>query len=77
MTRIKKKITKEELARIVGANNFSLVKNNVYCAKCGITRIVDYEKHIIADPSGETILRGNCKKCGHNVARVLETGESK
>ena len=72
-----KKITKKELARKIGVDNFSLVENNVYCAKCGIMRIDDYEKHIIADPSGETILRGNCKKCGHNVARVLETGESK
>ena len=72
-----KKITKEELMHKIGANNFSLVKNNVYCAKCGITRIVDYEKDIVVDSSGDTILRGNCKKCGHNVARVLETGESK
>ena len=72
-----KKITKEELARKIGVDNFSLVENNVYCAKCGITRIVDYEKDIVVDSSGDTILRGNCKKCGHKVARVLETGESK
>lgn len=69
------KITKEKLAEKIGAENLVLVLNNVYCADCGPTAMVGYEDDIVLEPSGNTILHCKCKKCGHKVARLLETGE--
>ena len=57
--------------------NLALVLDNVYCAECGPTAMVEYEDDIVVEPSGDTILHGKCKKCGHKVARLLETGEMK
>ena len=43
--------------------------DNVFCGKCFVTTIVDYN---IEDDMFGIILRGKCKKCGGNVARVVE-----
>lgn len=69
------KITKDELARRIEEKNLALVLNNVHCGKCGTTTIVDYEDQITVEPNGNTVLRGTCKTCGRNVARVIETGQ--
>ena len=77
MSKTSRKITKEELVEKVGVENLALVLDNVYCAECGPTATVEYEDDIVVEPSGDTILHGKCKKCGHKVARLLETGEMK
>ena len=46
-----------------------LLINNVFCAKCGVTTIVDYGIH--NDRFG-VLLKGYCKKCGGSVARLVE-----
>lgn len=43
--------------------------NNVFCSKCGVTTIVDYS--ITADKYG-ILLKGKCKICGSDVARLIE-----
>jgi len=43
--------------------------NNVFCSKCGVTAIVDYVLH--NDRFG-IVLKGKCKKCGGDVARLVE-----
>ena len=77
MSKTSRKITKEELVEKVGVENLALVLDNVYCAECGPTAMVEYEDDIVVEPSGDTIIHGKCKKCGHKVARLLETGEMK
>jgi hypothetical protein len=42
---------------------------NVFCSDCFVTTIVDYE--ITMEKAG-IVLRGKCKKCGKDVARVVE-----
>ena len=42
---------------------------NVFCPDCFVTTIVDYE--ITSDKFG-IVLRGKCKQCGHDVARLIE-----
>ena len=76
MPKIERKITKKELTEKIGAENLALVLNNVYCAECKNTKMVGYEENIILEQSGDIILRGKCEKCGHKVARLLETGET-
>lgn len=46
-----------------------LLINNVYCSKCGVTTIIDYSIH--NDRFG-ILLKGKCKKCGKEVARLIE-----
>ncbi|WP_156290061.1 hypothetical protein [Oceanobacillus salinisoli] len=43
--------------------------NNVFCAKCGETRITDYS---IYDDKFGVLLKGKCSKCGRDVVRVVE-----
>ena len=43
--------------------------NNVLCGKCGVTTIVDYS--ITSDKYG-ILLKGKCKICGKDVARLIE-----
>lgn len=76
MRKTSKKITKEELTDKIGVENLALVLDNVYCAECGPTGMIEYENDIIIEPNDDTFLRGKCKKCGHEVARLLETGET-
>ena len=45
------------------------ILTNVFCLKCHVTTIVDYE--IFLDKFG-IVLKGKCKKCGHKVARMIE-----
>lgn len=42
---------------------------NAFCANCFVTTIVNYE--IISDKIG-VVLRGKCKQCGRDVARMVE-----
>ena len=42
---------------------------NSFCQNCFVTTIVDYE--ITMDKFG-IVLRGKCKQCGKDVARVIE-----
>ncbi len=53
----------------VPSNIQQLLINNVFCSKCGVTTIVDYAIH--NDRFG-VVLKGSCKKCGGNVARLVE-----
>jgi len=46
-----------------------LLVNNVFCINCGMTTIVDYTIH--NDKFG-ILLKGKCKKCGKDVARMIE-----
>lgn len=50
-------------------NTQQLLINNVFCFACGVTTIVKYslnnDKHGI-------LLKGKCKKCGKDVARLVE-----
>ncbi|AFM41135.1 hypothetical protein Desaci_2172 [Desulfosporosinus acidiphilus SJ4] len=43
--------------------------NNVFCSKCGVTTIVEYT--LLNDKFG-ILLKGKCKKCGFDVARLVE-----
>ena len=48
---------------------FELLEN-VFCRKCGVTTIVDYD---ITLSKPDIILKGKCKKCNGNVARLIES----
>ena len=55
---------------------FERLEKNVFCGCCSgdhITIIVDYRAYILNNL--DLLLQGKCKKCGHDVGRVLETGE--
>ena len=43
--------------------------NNVFCGNCGVTTIVDYS--ITSDKYG-ILLKGKCKICDKDVARLIE-----
>jgi len=43
---------------------------NAFCVDCFVTTIVDYE--ITSDNKFGFVLRGKCKQCGKDVARVVE-----
>ena len=45
--------------------------SNVFCSVCGVTTIVDFSMH--NDKFG-IVLKGKCKKCGKDVARMIEDG---
>lgn len=46
-----------------------LVLNNVFCSSCGVTTIVECSMY--NDKFG-ILLKGKCKKCGKDVARLVE-----
>lgn len=46
-----------------------LLLKNVFCHKCFVTTIVDYD---ITFADGGILLDGKCKKCGQPVARLIE-----
>jgi ribosomal protein S27AE len=46
-----------------------LLLNNVFCSKCGNTTIQDYDMY--NDKFG-ILLKGKCKKCSGEVARLIE-----
>ena len=45
------------------------IVDNVFCRECRNTTIVDYDIH---DNEYGVLLKGKCKKCGNDVARVVE-----
>lgn len=46
------------------------ILNAVFCGNChGSTTVVDYS---ITDLDGDVYIKGKCKKCGHDVARLLD-----
>jgi len=47
-----------------------LIENNVFCSACGVTTIIKYSLH--DDGIFGVLLKGKCKKCGLNVARLVE-----
>lgn len=42
---------------------------NVFCSSCGVTTIVEYTLH---DEKFGILIKGKCKKCGMDVARLVE-----
>lgn len=65
-------ITEFEAARKwakVPKNIQQLLVNNVFCSACGVTTIVKYTLH--NDKYG-ILLKGQCKQCGTDVARLVE-----
>jgi hypothetical protein len=47
------------------------IESNVFCAQCGCTTIqTGYRVESL--PHGDIILKGKCKKCGAEVARMVE-----
>ncbi|KSU60305.1 hypothetical protein AS034_15790 [[Bacillus] enclensis] len=45
------------------------LESNVYCGKCGVTTIVDYE---VEYSNSQFTLKGSCQKCHGSVARVVD-----
>jgi hypothetical protein len=50
-------------------NMQELLLNNVFCSTCGVTTLVEYSMY--NDKFG-ILLQGKCKKCGKEVARLIE-----
>jgi hypothetical protein len=46
------------------------ILDNVFCGNCIVTTIVEYD--IVLSAEGFVLLKGKCKKCGDNVARVVD-----
>lgn len=55
--------------RKISKSTQELLLNNVFCPSCGVTTIVEYSLH--NDKFG-VLLKGKCKKCGKDVARLIE-----
>ena len=53
----------------VPKNIQELLVNNVFCSDCGVTTIVDYS---INNYKFGVLLNGKCKKCGKDVARLVD-----
>ena len=49
------------------------ILKNVFCAQCGGS--VEIIKFKGEERDGNLVLTGSCAKCGHQVARVVETSE--
>lgn len=43
--------------------------DNIYCSNCSVTTIVDYT---MSDDEFGIVINGKCKKCGKDVARLIE-----
>jgi len=43
--------------------------DNVFCSDCGVTTIVEYT---LGNDKLGVLLKGKCKKCGKDVARLVE-----
>lgn len=46
-----------------------MLEQNVFCSTCGVTTIVNYN---IEEIGGDLSLKGQCKHCHKEVARVIE-----
>jgi len=53
----------------IPANIQQRIINNVFCSNCKLTTIINY---IIEDSDNGVLLKGECKKCGKEVARLIE-----
>jgi len=74
----KSEISPSQIEQIFGDNYplFKKIEDNVFCGYCSgdkVTTIVDYRAYILSN--FDLLLKGKCKRCGHDVGRVLETGE--
>lgn len=74
----KRTITPAQIKQIFGDEYplFKKIESNVFCGHCNddhVTTIVDYHAYVL--DNYDLLLKGKCKKCGSDVARVLETGE--
>ena len=49
------------------------ILKNVFCAQCGGS--VEIIKFKGEERDGNLVLTGSCAKCGHKVARVVETSQ--
>lgn len=50
------------------------ILKNVFCVKCRCAvEIVNFTGE---EERGDLILKGQCARCGHEVARVIETSET-
>lgn len=55
-----------------------VIENNVYCSECrGAAKNGVDVKEIYLTELNDIIIRGNCRKCGGEVARIFEFGEKK
>jgi hypothetical protein len=45
------------------------ILDNVFCSNCYVTTIVDYT---MSDEKHRIVIRGKCKKCGKDIARVVD-----
>ena len=45
------------------------ILDNVFCSNCYVTTIVDYT---MSDEKHGIVIRGKCKKCGKDIARVVD-----
>ena len=49
------------------------VSKGAFCVKCGgVTAVVN---HKIVLKEDSVVLKGKCKKCRHNVSRLIEDGK--
>ena len=50
------------------------ILKNVFCAECrGSVEIIKFTGE---ERDGNLVLKGSCAKCGHEVARVVETSQA-
>ena len=47
-----------------------MLEKNVWCSSC--SEAVTIEKYIVEDSPHGIVLQGQCKKCGHEVTRVID-----
>ncbi|MRG84968.1 hypothetical protein [Salinibacillus xinjiangensis] len=45
------------------------LEENVFCGNCFVTTIVDYQ---VDSEDGNLVLKGKCKSCNRDVARVID-----
>lgn len=72
-------INLEDIELIMGDSFsfFPTILNNCFCAKCENhqTSIINYKAFL--NNLQDISLKGECKRCGQQVGRYIETGESK
>ena len=55
-----------------------LLQKGVYCNTCKSICTEGVEvKHIFLNSMNDIMIKGNCKKCGGKVVRIMEFGEDK
>ncbi|WP_160723579.1 hypothetical protein [Bacillus sp. USDA818B3_A] len=46
------------------------LEQNVWCSSC--SEAVTIEKYVVEDSPAGIVLKGKCKQCGRDVARVID-----